>query len=135
MILIAVVVGLINGLPLAVSPGLVWTIPTLVFGGIALAGAGTLIGLTGRDEQLTSTYTNVAMMTVLFFGIVPSSDFPGVFRFLLHVLPSTYMIDSLKESLVGSTHPGTLTVDLLACIAFAAVMMVWSAKALRSRSG
>jgi ABC-2 type transport system permease protein len=134
MIAIAVVGGLIYGLPLTPSVDILWVLPTLLCGGIALAGLGALIGLAGRDEQLAGTYANLAMMAVLFLGIVPEGDFPQAVRVVLGVLPSTYMVDSLKLGLVGSIQLGALTVDLLACALFAAIAMVGSARVLQVRS-
>lgn len=134
MVAIAVIGGLIYNLPLAPSLDLLWLLPTLLAGGIALAGIGALLGLSGRDEQLASMYANLAMMMVLFLGIVPSADVPRVLQFLLGLVPSTYMVDALKYSLIGSFHPLVLTVDLLACAVFAALVMAWSARVLRVRS-
>jgi len=134
MIAIAVVGGLIYGLPLSASVDILWVLPTLFCGGIALAGLGALIGLAGRDEQLAGTYANLAMMAVLFLGIVPENDFPQAMRVVLGIIPSTYMVDSLKLGLVGSIRLGALSVDLLACALFAAVVMLGSARALQVRS-
>lgn len=134
MIAIAVVGGLIFGLPLMPSVDLLWVLPTLLLGGIALAGLGALIGLGGRDEQLAGTYANLAMMAVLFLGIVPAGDFPAPVQLLLGLLPSTYMVDSLKLGLVGTVHPGASTVDLLACALFATIAMAASERVLRTRS-
>jgi ABC-2 type transport system permease protein len=135
MVAIAAVGALIYGLPLGISVALLWTLPTLLLGGIALAGLGALIGLAGRDEQLAGTYGNLAMMAVLFLGIVPAADFPGALRVVLAVLPSTYMIDSLKLALRGAVQPGELTVDLFAAGLFAGLMMLWSARTLRRYGG
>lgn len=135
MAAIAAVGGLIYGLPLTISVAFLWTLATLLLGGIALAGLGALIGLTGRDEQLAGTYGNLAMMAVLFLGIVPAGDFPGAFRVVLAVLPSTYMIDSLKLALSGSVQLGELTGDLLAAGLCAGLMMLWSTRILRVRGG
>jgi ABC-2 type transport system permease protein len=134
MVAIAVVGGLIYGLPLTPSVDLVWAVPTLLLGGVALAGIGALIGLAGRDEQLAGTYANLAMMAVLFLAIVPTSDFPGGVRALLGLLPSTYMVDCLKLTLVGTVHLAALTVDLIACALFAAIAMAASTRVLHARS-
>lgn len=134
MLAIATVGALMFQLPVTVSFDLVLALPTLLAGGVALAGLGTLIGLAGRDEQLAATYGNLAMMSVLFLSIVPEGDFPGAARLLLAFLPSTYMVDSLRLSLVGSLHFGPLAVDLLACTLFACVAMAWSGSMLRLQS-
>lgn len=134
MLAIAIVGGLIYGLPLAASVALLWLVPTLFLGGAALAGVGVLLGIAGRDEQLAGTYANLAMMTVLFLSVVPTADFPRWIRLALGVLPSTYMVDTLKMSLIGNVSPARLTGDLLACAIFAAIMLFWSTRVLLARS-
>jgi ABC-2 type transport system permease protein len=134
IVAISLVGSLIFGLHPTLTIDLLWVLPTLLLGGIALAGIGALIGLAGRDEQLAGTYANLAMMAVLFLGIVPASDFQAGVRIALNVIPSTYMVDSLKLTLAGTVRPIQLTVDLLAVALFAAAMMFWSARVLRTRS-
>ncbi|MBV9281425.1 MAG: ABC transporter permease, partial [Chloroflexi bacterium] len=109
MVAIALLGGIVYGLPLTLGVAVLWALPTLLLGGIALAGLGALIGLAGRDEQLAGTYANLAMMAILFLAIIPSDDFPRAVQALLGLVPSTYMVDSLKDALVGAWHPAALS--------------------------
>lgn len=134
MVALVLIGGWLFGLPLTAGAALVWTLPTLLLGGIALAGLGALIGLAGRDEQLSATYANLAMMAVLFLGIVPAGNFPAPMRLFLLLSPSTYMVDSLKLGLVGSLSVTRLSLDLLATVILALLIFCWSARVLNSRS-
>lgn len=122
------------GLSLSLTAGLLWLAPTLLAGGIALAGFGMTLGLAGRDEQLAATYANLAMMAVLFLGIVPSGDFPGPMRVVLALVPTTYMVDSLKHVLSGSVAPGPLSLDLLVSLVVAVLMLAFSDRVLRAQT-
>ncbi len=85
------------------SPSALWTaIPVWVFGSIALAGVGVVIGLGAPDEQLAGMYSNVAMMAVLFLGILPTETIPGWVRPLRLIVPSTYAVGALKPGLEGT---------------------------------
>jgi hypothetical protein len=46
-------------------------------------------------------YSNLAMMAVLFLGILPASKLPGWLEPLRIALPSTYAGDALKPGLEG----------------------------------
>ena len=130
---ITIIGCLIFGVPLVLSVDILWAAATLVVGGIALAGIGTLIGLLARDEHLAGTYANLAMMAVLFLAIVPSSDFPRLMRPALFLVPSSYMVDSFKLTLTGTVRPVELTLDLLGTACFAFLTMLWSTRVLRTR--
>lgn len=99
----------------------VWAaIPVWVLGSFALAGIGVAIGFGAPDEQLAGMYSNLAMMTVLFLGILPGETIPGWMGPLKAVLPSTYAVDALKPGLAGSVS-GTQVWDLLLLAGFGAL--------------
>lgn len=77
-------------------------IPVWVFGSIALAGIGVALGFVAPDEQLAGMYSNLAMMAVLFLGILPPDRLPGWLAPLRTILPSTYAVEALKGGLNGS---------------------------------
>ena len=70
-------------------------------GSFALAGLGVVIGFGAPDEQLAGMYSNLAMMAVLFLGILPLESLPGWIKPLRVVLPSTYAINALEPGLEG----------------------------------
>lgn len=76
-------------------------IPVWLLGSFALAGVGVAIGFAARDEQLAGMYSNLAMMAVLFLGILPAENLPSWLSPLRAVLPSTYAADAIKPGLEG----------------------------------
>jgi hypothetical protein len=80
---------------------LVSIVPVWALGSFALAGLGVALGFAAPDEQLAGMYSNLAMMAVLFFGILPTETVPGWLEPLRKVLPSTYAVNALKPGLAG----------------------------------
>lgn len=95
-------------------------VPIWVLGSFALAGVGVAIGFGAPDEQLAGMYSNLAMMAVLFLGVLPSDRIPGWLGPLKAVLPSTYAVNALKPGLAGSVS-GTQVWDLLILAGFGAL--------------
>lgn len=95
-------------------------VPVWALGSFALAGLGVAIGFGAPDEQLAGMYSNLAMMAVLFLGILPAEQIPGWLDPLRAILPSTYAIEALKPGLAGDLG-ASLGIDLLVLAAFGAV--------------
>jgi ABC-2 type transport system permease protein len=116
-----VVVLLIGAELFDLSLAALWAaVPVWALGSFALAGLGVAIGFGAPDEQLAGMYSNLAMMAVLFLGILPSDRLPGWLAPLRVVLPSTYAVDALKPGLQGSVR-GSMAMDLIVLAAFGAV--------------
>jgi ABC-type multidrug transport system permease subunit len=95
-------------------------IPVWALGSFALAGIGVVLGFAAPDEQLAGMYSNLAMMTVLFLGILPAATIPGWLGPVKAVLPSTYAVEALKPGLHG--HFSTVELwDLLVLAGFGAL--------------
>lgn len=77
-------------------------VPVWALGSFALAGFGVVLGFGAPDEQLAGMYSNLAMMAVLFLGILPEETIPGWLGSLKVILPSTYAVDALKPGLEGT---------------------------------
>ena len=106
----------------ALAPALaVWA-----FGSFALAGAGVAIGFAAPDEQLAGMYSNLAMMAILFLGIVPGGRLPGWLRSVRAVLPSTFAVEALEPGLAG-TFAASQLVDLAVLAAFGAIFF-WAVR-------
>jgi ABC-2 type transport system permease protein len=95
-------------------------VPVWALGSFALAGLGVALGIGAPDEQLAGMYSNLAMMAVLFLGILPADRLPGWLESLRVVLPSTYAVDALKPGLQGGAG-AAMVVDLLVLAAFGAI--------------
>lgn len=105
---------------------LVAVVPVWALGSFALAGLGIVIGFRARDEQLAGMYSNLAMMAVLFLGILPAEKLPGWLTPLRAVLPSTYAIDALKPGLDGRFATAQIG-DLLLLVVFG-TLFFWAVR-------
>ncbi len=101
-------------------------VPVWALGSFALAGIGLLIGFGAPDEQLSGMYSNLAMMAVLFLGILPEDKLPGWISPLRVVLPSTYAVDALKPGLDGRVA-ASLVGDLAVLALFGAILF-WAVR-------
>ena len=113
-IVVLIAGALMFGLSMA---GLWAVVPVWALGSFALAGIGLVIGFAAPDEQLAGMYSNLAMMTVLFLGILPATTLPGWLGPLKAVIPSTYAVNALKPGLLGHFSSGQLW-DLLVLAGF-----------------
>ncbi len=95
-------------------------LPVWFAGSIALAGIGVALGFVAPDEQLAGMYSNLAMMVVLFLGILPTDKLPEVFGTIRAALPSTYAVDALKPGLSG-TIAASQAWDVTVLLAFGAL--------------
>lgn len=116
-----VIVVSLGALLFDLSLAALWTaVPVWLFGSFALAGLGVAIGFGARDEQLAGMYSNLAMMAVLFLGILPAAKIPGWLSPLRTLLPSTYAVNALKPGLEGVLGAGQVW-DLFVLVLFGAI--------------
>ncbi len=109
------------------SLGAVWAAALVwVFGSFALSGIGLAIGFGARDEQLAGMYSNIAMMAVLFLGIVPQGRLPEWLGPVRAVLPSTYAVDALRPGLTGESALGV--VPRLVVLAGIGALSFWAVR-------
>ena len=101
-------------------------VPVWALGSFALAGIGLFIGFGAPDEQLAGMYSNLAMMAVLFLGILPQDKLPGWISPLRVVLPSTYAVDALKPGLDGAVD-ASLAGNLAVLALFGAILF-WAVR-------
>ena len=101
-------------------------VPVWALGSFALAGIGLLIGFGAPDEQLAGMYSNLAMMAVLFLGILPQERLPGWLSPVRVVLPSTYAVDALKPGLDGRV--ASSLVGDLAVLALFGALLFWAVR-------
>ncbi len=101
-------------------------VPVWALGSFALAGIGLLIGFGAPDEQLAGMYSNLAMMAVLFLGILPVEKLPGWLAPVRVVLPSTYAVNALKPGLDGRVA-ASLGPDLAVLALFGAILF-WAVR-------
>jgi ABC-2 type transport system permease protein len=95
-------------------------LPVWLAGSMALAGIGVALGFVAPDEQLAGMYSNLAMMGVLFLGILPVDKLPDALGPVRAALPSTYAVDALKPGLSG-TIAASQVWDITVLLAFGAL--------------
>jgi ABC-type transport system involved in cytochrome c biogenesis permease component len=116
-----VIVVALGAMMFDLSIAALWAvIPVWALGSFALAGIGVVIGFAAPDEQLAGMYSNLAMMTVLFLGILPAATIPGWLEPVKAVIPSTYAVQALKPGLHGHFSAAELW-DLLVLAGFGAL--------------
>lgn len=101
-------------------------VPVWLLGSFALAGIGVAIGFWAPDEQLAGMYSNLAMMAVLFLGILPANKLPEWLSPVRVVLPSTYAVEALKPGLDGTVGSG-IAGDLAVLALFGAILF-WAVR-------
>ena len=116
-----VIVVLLGSLLFNLSLAALWAaVPVWLLGSFALAGLGVAIGFGAPDEQLAGMYSNLAMMAVLFLGILPAAKLPGWLTPLRVILPSTYAVNALKPGLAGTLGGGQVW-DLFVLVIFGGI--------------
>lgn len=121
------IVSFVGALLFDLSLAALWAaVPVWALGSFALAGVGVAVGLAAPDEQLAGMYSNLAMMAVLFLGIIPASKLPGWLGPVRAVLPSTYAVDALKPGLEGAFTAGQVW-DLLLLAVFG-TLFFWAVR-------
>ena len=122
-----IIVAFFGALLFDLSLTALWAaVPVWALGSFALAGVGVAVGLAAPDEQLAGMYSNLAMMAVLFLGIIPSGRLPGWLGPVRAVLPSTYAVDALKPGLAGVFTAGQVW-DLLLLAVFG-TLFFWAVR-------
>jgi ABC-2 type transport system permease protein len=122
-----IIVSVLGAMLFDLSLAALWAaVPVWALGSFALAGVGVAVGLAAPDEQLAGMYSNLAMMAVLFLGIIPAGRLPGWLGPVRAVLPSTYAVDALKPGLAGSFTSGQVW-DLLLLAVFG-TLFFWAVR-------
>ena len=121
------IVSVLGALLFDLSLAALWAaVPVWALGSFALAGVGVAVGLAAPDEQLAGMYSNLAMMAVLFLGIIPTERLPEWLGPVRAVLPSTYAVDALKPGLGGAFTTGQVW-DLLLLAVFG-TLFFWAVR-------
>ena len=122
-----IIVSILGAMLFDLSLTALWAaVPVWALGSFALAGLGVGVGLAAPDEQLAGMYSNLAMMAVLFLGIIPTGKLPNWLAPVRAILPSTYAVDALKPGLAGSFTSGQVW-DLLLLAVFG-TLFFWAVR-------
>ena len=92
----------------------------LILGGITFASFGFLVGSIAKTASAAEGTINVFYFPMLFLSPVffPASILPGVIRTISSVLPSTYLVNALRKSLIIGASFNEMSLDLLGLTAW-----------------
>jgi len=90
----------------------------LILGGITFASFGFLVGSIAKTSNAAEGTINIFYFPMLFLSPVffPASILPGVIRAISGVLPSTYLVNALRKSLIIGASFSDISLDLLGLI-------------------
>ena len=91
----------------------------LLLAPMALSGLGAVIGVLAPNQQVANVLSNLALVVVMFLSpvLVRASALPGILQITARVLPPTYAVDALRQTLAGRVTVG-VGLDLLVLLAF-----------------
>lgn len=113
-----------------------WAVlPVVALGGASLAGLGACIGLLAPKPELATVMGQLGMTTVLFLGLIPSSRLPNWLDPVVGVVPSTYAVRALSDSLGAHVRAGSVLADLAVCAAVAVVSLAAATRAYERAVG
>jgi len=94
----------------------------LVLGGITFASLGFLVGSIAKTPSAAEGTINVFYFPMLFLSPVffPASILPGIVRAISRILPSTYLVNVLRKSLIIGAPLSEISLDLLGLIVWIA---------------
>lgn len=118
-------------LGLAVSPGILLSIPAAAIVGFAFAAAGLAVTTYLRDFSDFQLIQLVMLPMYLFATtFYPLATYPGWLRPLIEILPLYQSIELIREPALGRFPVVTLVVAALYLVAFAAVAMAIAVRRL-----
>lgn len=126
----ALVTGLVGCLLYGLPVLHLWAVlPVVVLGGAAMAGLGACIGLLAPRAELATVMGQLGMSLVLFLGLIPQSNLPGWLDPALGVVPSTYAVRALADSLGHHVRTAAVIRDLAVCAVVAVVSLAVASRA------
>ena len=113
-----------------------WAVlPVVVLGGASLAGLGACVGLLSPKPELATVIGQLGMTLVLFLGLIPQSRLPNWLDPVLGIVPSTYAVRALSDSLGSHIRAASVLGDLAVCAAVAVVSLAAATRAYERAVG
>lgn len=114
---------------LAINGGLVGNVAvtavSIILTTFALLGLGLLFGLWSQSKNQCNAYTGVLGIVLVipsWFALVPPDNLSLPLTAVLRLLPTTYLVELLNQSLNGTATWATIWVNLLVLCLFTAVL-------------
>jgi ABC-2 type transport system permease protein len=131
MLLVPLLIGVtLLGMGIA---DLLLLIPSVVLSALTFAAFGILFSARAQEMSSAMVPTNLIRLPMLFVSgvFVPLGAMPGVLRSVSYLMPLTYSVDAMRQTMLGPVQPLTLLGDLVALIVFLVLFLGVATKALR----
>ncbi len=136
--------GLVTGALVWLGSSVAWGLPlagglpllVIALGSTASALLGVLISLVMREVFDAMTLSNLFRFPMMFLSgvFMPVAALPAALRVVAALLPLTYIVDALRQLLLGGAGAAyPFAVDLLAALAFAVVLYLAAMALLQRR--
>ena len=138
--------GTIFGLAMSLVPLLIGTtflgmrvaaplllVPSAVLSALAFAAFGILFSARAEEIPNAMMPMNLIRFSMLFVSgvFVPLASMPDLARSIAYLMPLTYAVDALRQTVLGPSEPLMLVVDLSALSLFLALFLGAATRALR----
>jgi ABC-2 type transport system permease protein len=107
---------------------------TGVLGSFAFSALGILVAAAARDMPTANISLTALRLPMIFIGgvFVPIHALPPWLSLISYLTPLTYMVDALREAMMGLTV--SLVIDLIALAAWFAILQALAAIVLKRRT-
>jgi ABC-2 type transport system permease protein len=124
----AIVGAAIYGLPFAH----LWVVlPAVAAAGLALSGAGALLGLAMPRPELATIAGQLGMTVVLFLGIIAPEHLPVLARGVRDAVPGILAIDAFAQAMRAHTDWLSVAVRLAITVGYGAVLLAIAGRAFQ----
>jgi ABC-2 type transport system permease protein len=106
----------------------------VVFGSFAFSALGIFIAAAARDAPTANISLTALRLPMIFVGgvFMPIDTLPPALSLISYLTPLTYVVDALREAMVGPT--ANLAIDLIALVAWFAILQALAAILLKRRT-
>lgn len=128
IVILLVLCQALLGIHLVIHPLLA---PVAILASLSMAAVGAAIGVATREFRRTRMISELVMGLLLFLspGFAHIESYPSPLRLVSALLPSTYAVGSLKETLCNAVTPSTL-VQASVVAAFIAALLWFTSRRL-----
>jgi ABC-2 type transport system permease protein len=108
-------------------------VPSVVLSALTFAAFGILLSARAQEMSSAMVPMNLIRLPMLFVSgvFVPLEAMPGVLRSVSYLMPLTYSVDAMRQTVLGPLEPLTLLRDVVALSVFLVLSLGVATKALQ----
>jgi ABC-2 type transport system permease protein len=110
---------------------------SLILSSIAFSGLGGFVSVAVKEVFEAQTLANLFRFPMIFLSgvFIPIETLPKPIKFISYLLPLTYSVESLRNSIFSSPHSIPVWISLLILFLFSSFFYFTSTRVLRKRLG